>query len=221
VARVKICGVNSAEALNAAAEAGADWVGFVFFPGSPRYVTPAAAAALSGRLQGGPLRVGLFVEAPGVAPEGVAAGRKASGDRAIAEALAELRLDVLQVYAGPARIAEIAAKFRVPVWRCAGVASRGDLPDRVAPAAALLVEPRAALDAARPGGLGQALDWSLLRGWAPDYDWVLAGGLTPMNVAAAIAATGALAVDVSSGVESAPGVKSAAEIRKFVKAARG
>ena len=205
MARVKICGVNSAEAFDAAAEAGADWIGFVFFAASPRHVTPAGAAALSSRRSGGPGRVGLFVE-----PE----------DAQIAGALAVTRLDALQVYASPARVADISARFGRPVWRAVGVAGRADLPVAAQPAEALLIEPRAPADASRPGGNGHAMDWSMLSGWRPDYAWLLAGGLTPDNVAGAIAATGAPAVDVSSGVESAPGIKCPRLIAAFIRAAK-
>ncbi len=204
--RIKICGVNSPAAFDAAVAAGADWVGFVFFEKSPRWVTPEAAAALSARAAGGPARVGLFVE-----PK----------DAAIAAALARVRLDALQVYAGAARLAEIAARFGVPVWGSAAVAARADLPAAAGAAAAWVIEAKAPPEAGRPGGLGQALDWDVLRRWRPGFDWLLAGGLDAGNVANAIARTGAAAVDVSSGVETAPGMKSAALIRDFVRAARG
>jgi phosphoribosylanthranilate isomerase len=193
VIRVKICGVNSEAAFDAAAEAGADWVGFVFFAGSPRAVTPGVAAGLSGRLRGGPGRVGLFVE-----PE----------DAAIEAALGALPLDALQLYTSPERVAAIAKRFGVPVWRAVGVAGAADLPAAAGAAAALLIEPRAAAGAPRPGGNGIVFNWGLLRGWRPGFDWLLAGGLTPANVGAAIAVSGAGAVDVSSGVESTEGVKS-------------
>jgi phosphoribosylanthranilate isomerase len=206
MARVKICGVNSAEAFDAAADAGADWIGFVFFAASPRYVSPAQAAALSARRLGGPARVGLFVDPT---------------DEDVMAALAAMHLDVLQLYAPPARVAAIGARFDRPVWRAVGVSSAGDLPAEAAPAAALLIEPRAPRDASRPGGNGQAMEWSMLRGWSPDYDWILAGGLNPVNVAQAISISGAKAVDVSSGVETAPGVKSPALIFTFIQAAKG
>jgi phosphoribosylanthranilate isomerase len=203
--RVKICGVNSAEAFDAATEAGADWIGFVFFAGSPRHVTPEQAAALSSRRRDGPARVGLFVD-----PQ----------DAQIAEALAAVALDALQIYAPAARVAEISVRFGRPVWRAVGVGVRAELPAAAHPAEALLIEPRPQANASRPGGNGLALDWSMLRGWKPDYAWLLAGGLTPGNVAQAIAATGAPAVDVSSGVESAPGVKSPGLIAAFIQAAK-
>jgi phosphoribosylanthranilate isomerase len=205
VTRVKICGVNSAAALEAATEAGADYVGFVFFARSPRFLTPARAAALSARVAGGPARVGLFVE---------------PSEAEIAAVLAAMRLDILQIYAPAARVAAIAARFGVPVWRAVGVAGAADLPEAAGAAAALLIEAQAPRGADRPGGLGLRMDWGVLRGWRPGFDWLLAGGLTPANVARAMAETGAPGVDVSSGVETAPGVKSAALVRAFVAAVR-
>jgi phosphoribosylanthranilate isomerase len=203
--RVKICGVNDEAAFDAAAAAGADWVGFVFFARSPRYVTPARAASISARLEGGPRRVGLFVE---------------PGDLDIEATLARMKLDVLQIYAPPARLEKIAARFAVPIWRSVPVTGRADLPTGIAPASALLVEPKPPPGATRPGGNAAALDWSLLKSWAPAYSWLLAGGLQPGNVARAIAESGATAVDVSSGVETEPGQKSPQLIHAFVQAAR-
>ncbi len=203
--RVKICGVNSEAAFDAAFDAGADWIGFVFFARSPRYVTPVQAAALSERLAGGPQRVGLFVD---------------PADAEIEAALASVQLDALQLYTTPERVAAIAARFGRPVWRSVAVSGAGDLPGSAGPAAALLIEARAGAGSQRPGGNGQKLDWDILRGWRPGFNWLLAGGLTPDNVAAAIAATSAPAVDVSSGVESAVGVKSPDLIRAFIEAAR-
>jgi phosphoribosylanthranilate isomerase len=204
--RVKVCGVNSPAAFDAAAEAGADWVGFVFFAGSPRHVTPAQAALLSGRLVGGPARIGLFVD---------------PSDDEIAEVLDRLRLHALQLYAPPARIGAIRARFGVPVWRALAVADAHDLPEDGGVAAALVIEPPAPRGAGRPGGNAAMLsDWSLLAGWQPVTTWLLAGGLTPQNVGRAVAESGAAAVDVSSGVESAPGVKEPALIAAFVAAAR-
>jgi phosphoribosylanthranilate isomerase len=205
VTRVKICGVNSAEAFDAAADAGADWLGLVFFPRSPRFVTPAQAAVLSARRQGGPQRVGLFVE---------------PADQEIADTLAVVSLDILQVYAAPARVAEISLHFGLPVWRSVHVGSADDLPGSAGAAAALLIEPRPPPGATRPGGNATALDWTLLGGWAPPFPWLLAGGLTPDNVARAIAESGATAVDVSSGVETTPGQKSPALIEQMITAVR-
>lgn len=203
--RVKICGVNSEAAFDAAAEAAADWIGFVFHPASPRYVTPARAALLSGRLRGGPMRVGLFVD---------------PSDDDLSAALDAVRLHALQLYAPPERISAVRAKFAVPVWKSIGVDSVADLPEDGGIAAALVVEPRAPAGVPRPGGLGVQLNWQLLSGWQPATFWLLAGGLTPANVAAAILASGAPGVDVSSGVETAQGVKDPELIGAFVAAAR-
>jgi len=205
VTQVKICGVNDALAFDTAVAEGADFIGFVFFARSPRYVTPAQAAALSARHRGGPKRVALLVE---------------PSDDLVAEAVAALRPDVLQLYTNPARVAELRARFGMPVWRGVGVSAAADLPTGTDGADALLIETKAPADATRPGGNAVAFDWSILAGWKPGFDWMLAGGLSPDNVAEAIRVTGAPGVDVSSGVESAPGVKDAALIRAFVAAAR-
>ncbi len=204
-ARVKICGLNDATAFDTAVAAGAEFVGFNFFPASPRYVTPTQAAALSSRHQGGPVRVGLFV-----APE----------EAEIEAALAALHLDALQLYVPAERAAALRARFGLPVWRPVGVSARADLPHDAGGADALLIETKPPANASRPGGNAIAFDWSLLSGWTSPCPWALAGGLTPDNVAAAIRATGAPTVDVSSGVETAPGVKNPALIRAFIAAAR-
>jgi phosphoribosylanthranilate isomerase len=202
---VKICGVNSAAAIDAAAAAGADWVGFVFFPASPRFVAPETAARLAARQANGPRCVGLFVD-----PD----------DAAVATALAAMPLDAMQLYATPERAAALRRRFGVPVWRAIAVASAADLPASAEGADVLLLEGAPPAGADRPGGNARRFDWALLRGWAAPRPWVLAGGLDPANVAAAIRASGAACVDVSSGVERAPGQKDPALIRAFVAAAR-
>ena len=203
--RVKICGINDAAAIDAAVVAGADYLGFAFYPPSPRYVTPAQAAALSARHPGGPLRVGLFVDPV---------------EAVIAGTLDTVRLDILQLY-GPCDAAALRARFGVAVWRAVGIASAADLPHDAGGADALLLEAKAPPSATRPGGNAITFDWSLLRGWDAPAPWVLAGGLTPDNVADAVRATGATAVDVSSGVERVRGVKDPALIRAFIANARG
>ena len=203
--RVKICGVNSPEAFDAAAEADADWIGFVFFDRSPRFVSADAAARLSARAARGPARVGLFVD---------------PSDEHVAAALHALNLHALQLYASRQRCAEIRAKFGVPVWRAVGLNSRADLLPAGCDADALVVEPKAPAGASRPGGLARRLDWPMLAGWDPGVPWLLAGGLDSANVGQAVAASGAAAVDVSSGVETAPGVKDPSLIAAFVAAAR-
>lgn len=204
--RVKICGINDPAAFDAAVEARADWIGFVFFPPSPRSVTPPEAAALSARHPSGPGRVGLFVD-PSVAD--------------VASALDALPLDALQLYAAPARIAAVRMRFGVPVWRALGVVTTAELPDRMDGVDRLMIEPSPPPGATRPGGNAARLDWGMLAGWAPPGPWMLGGGLMPDNVAEAIAASGADAVDVSSGVERALGVKDPTLIRAFIAAARG
>lgn len=199
--RVKICGVRTVAALEAAAAA--DWVGFVFFARSPRCVTAGEAAALlDGRET--PRRVGLFV---------------APRDEEVLDVLRQVRLDVLQVHASEARVAELRALSGLEVWRAVGVAERADLP-AASVADALLVESRPPPGADRPGGNALAMDWDLARGWPAPVPWLLAGGLHVGNVAEAVARSGAQAVDVSSGVESSLGVKDAAMIREFIDAAR-
>ncbi len=204
--RVKICGINDPAALDTAVEAGADWLGFVFFPPSPRYVTAAQAAALSARHPGGPLRVGLFVDPV---------------EENIAAVLAEMPLDILQLYGRIPDIAALRARFGLPIWRAVGVEAASDLPMDNRGADCLLLEAKPPPAATRPGGNAVSFDWSLLRGWTAPCPWVLAGGLTPDNVAEAVRETGATAVDVSSGVERARGVKDAALIRAFIANARG
>lgn len=202
---VKICGINDADGFDTAIDAGADWIGFVFFPPSPRYITPDTAAALSARKAGGPPRVGLFVD-PSI--------------EAIDAVLSVVRLDILQIYGALDLLPAIRARTGLPIWRAAGVSTADDLPMDAAGADRLVIEAKAPAGATRPGGNATTFDWTILRGWAPPVPWILAGGLTPDNVASAIAATGAVAVDVSSGVESRKGVKDPALIRAFVTAAK-
>ena len=199
MARVKICGITSQEALDAASAA--DWVGFNFYPPSPRFVTPAQAADLVGR----PLRVGLFV---------------APRDDDIAAALAVTPIDVLQVYADAQRAQQIRATFALPVWRAVGVSAAGDLPTAGEAVDGYVVEAKAPPGAALPAGNGVPFDWSLLEGWTSPLPWLLAGGLDPANVRAAIAGSRAPAVDVSTGVERQRGVKDPNLIRAFIAAAR-
>ena len=206
---VKICGINDAACFDAVIEAGAAWIGFVFFPASPRYVSPAAARALSDRHhdagQGGPARVGLFVDPT---------------EDAIAATLDQVRLDVLQLYGRIPDIAALRARFGLPLWRAVGVDRAEDLPVDSRGADRLLIEAKPPAGATRPGGNAVSFDWRVLRGWQAPVPWILAGGLTPDNVAAAIGETGARAVDVSSGVERSKGVKDPALIRAFVRNAR-
>lgn len=208
---VKICGVNTPEALRWAAEAGADFVGFVYFPPSPRAVTPAQSGAISASLEGGPRRVGLFVD-----PE----------DALLEAALATTALDVIQLHGEepPARVAEIRARFGVPVMKALGIANEADLAQiaEYAPVAdRLLLDAKPPPDAVLPGGNAAPFEWRLARLARITRPWLLAGGLTPANVAEAITVSGAPGVDVSSGVERARGVKDPGLIQAFIGAARG
>lgn len=206
---VKICGLNSAEAFGAASAAGADLAGFVFYPPSPRAVTPAEAARIAGD-SAKPLRVGLFVD-----PD----------DALLAEVLSGVRLDLLQLHGreSPARVAAVRAKFGVKVMKVFGIAAAADL-DRVqaegGAADWLMLDAKPSPDAALPGGNAATFDWALLRGLRLDKPWLLAGGLTAENVGQAIAIADPTGVDVSSGVERARGVKDPAKIAAFVRAAR-
>jgi phosphoribosylanthranilate isomerase len=204
--RVKICGINDPAAFDTAVEAGADWVGFVFFPPSPRYVTPETAAALSARSVGGPPRIGLFVD-----PDAAA----------IARVLDIVHLDILQIYGALDALPAIKARFGLPIWRAVGIGGLADLPADPLGADRLLLEAKPPAGANRPGGNATTFDWSVLRGWPAPAPWVLAGGLTPDNLATAIRETGADAVDVSSGVEKSKGVKDIGMIRAFIAAAKG
>lgn len=206
--KVKICGMNDAAAYAATVEAGADYVGFVFFPRSPRFVTPAQAAAIRATRRDGPPSVGLFVK-----PE----------LKQIAETLETMKLDIFQIYGTSELAQEIRARFGRPVWLARGISAAAELAAAEAAGAGLdglMIESKPPPGADRPGGNATVLDWSILAGWQPRLPWILAGGLTPENVAEAIAASGAAAVDVSSGVESAPGVKDITRIRNFITASR-
>ncbi len=208
---VKICGVNSPVALDAAVAAGADMLGFVFFPPSPRALTPADAAALSAFDTGGAERVGLFVDPT---------------DAEIEAVLAALPLDVIQLHGSetPERCAAVRARFGLPVMKALGVASPSDLDALAGYAPAVdrfLLDAKPPAGAELPGGNAAAFDWSLVSGRAVPRPWLLAGGLTPDNVARALAESGAPGVDVSSGVEKARGVKDPALVNAFVAAAKG
>lgn len=201
--RIKICGLREEAGWDAAVDAGADWLGLNFFPPSPRFLTPAEAARLVARGTGGAGLVGLFV-----AP---------FEDDAVRAVLDAVPLAALQIY-GP--VAGLRERFGVPVWAAIGAETGADLPAAAPGADRLLIEAKPPRGATRPGGNAVSFDWTILRGWTPPLPWTLGGGLTPGNVADAIRISGAAAVDVSSGVECAPGVKDPALIRAFVAAAR-
>jgi len=207
---VKICGLTEPEGLRAAVEGGARWVGFVFFPRSPRFITPENAAPLAASVPRGVDTVGLFVDAD---------------DATLAATLAAVRLDLLQLHGRetPERVAEIRARFGVPVMRALGVGAAEDLEAARAyegVADRLLFDARPPKGAVIPGGNGVSFDWSLPAGRVWSKPWMLAGGLTPANVVEAARTSGAGAVDVSSGVEDRPGHKEPALIHAFLAAAR-
>jgi len=207
---VKICGLSTSATLAAALDAGADMVGFVFFPKSPRHVDWGKARALGGQARGRAKIVALTVDAD---------------DDALKRIVDALSPDVLQLHGGesPARVKRIGELCARPTMKAIGVAARDDFAaakpyEDVADM--LLIDAKPPKDAALPGGNGLPFDWGLARNFAPRRPWLLSGGLDPDTVAAAIALTGARGVDVSSGVERAPGVKDEAKIRTFVAAAR-
>ena len=205
--KVKICGVNSPEAFDAVVEAGADYLGFVFFERSPRCVTAEMAARLSKKQQhkSGPHLVGLFVE-PKLDE--------------IRKVLAKVKLDVLQVHASDLIVAEIKREFGLEVWRSVGMATKKDFPPLSEVADGYVAEAKPPPGSTRPGGNAVKADWELLRSWKTQKFWLVAGGLTPRNVFTALETTNAPGADVSSGVESAPGEKSPELIRQFVAAVR-
>lgn len=205
---VKICGLCDAESVDAAIEAGADLVGFVFFAPSPRNIDPADAARLVARARGHALVTALLVD-PQV-------------DEA-AEIAEAVRPDLLQLHGRESaeQVAAICAATGLPVMKALGVATRDDLAGaRRTGADRLLLDARPQPGATRPGGNGEAFDWKILAGFASPLPWMLSGGLDAANVAEALRISGAPAVDVSSGVERAPGRKDPRLIHEFVRAVR-
>jgi phosphoribosylanthranilate isomerase len=207
---IKICGLRTPETLDAALAAGADMVGFVFFPPSPRNIGVQAARTLGERVQGRARKVALSVNAT-----------NAQLDLAV-EAL---KPDMLQLHGKetPERVGAVRSRYRLPVMKALPIENRADLSSirlyaRVADW--LLFDARPPREATRPGGLGKAFDWRLLEGVDSVVPFMLSGGLDAGNVAEALRITRAPAVDVSSGVERAPGVKDPEKIREFVRAAR-
>ena len=207
---IKICGLTTPTALEATIAARADYAGLVVFPPSPRHLALADAAALGARAAGRIKLVGLFVDA---------------ADSLIAETVAAARLDVIQLHGkeDPARVAALRAAFGLPVWKAMAVSSREDITRAKTFAGAadlVLFDAKPPKGAALPGGLGLVFDWTLLAGHRGSVPWGLAGGLSPANVAEAVRVCAAPLVDVSSGVESAPGVKDEALIAAFCREAR-
>lgn len=207
--QVKICGLTRPQDLDAVVAARAAYAGFVFYARSPRALAPTQARALTLAAPPGLARIGLFVDAE---------------DALIDAILAEVPLDMLQLHGheSPERLSDLRARHGLPIIKAVGVAGAEDLPalttfGRVADM--LLVDAKPPRDAVLPGGNGLSFDWRLIAGRRWPVPWMLAGGLDAGNVADAIALTGARQVDVSSGVESAPGVKDPAKIAAFCAAA--
>jgi phosphoribosylanthranilate isomerase len=207
---IKICGLRTREALDVSLRAGADMVGFVFFPPSPRHVDFATARELGARVKGRALKVALSVDAD---------------DEWLAASIEALAPNVLQLHGRetPKRVLDLKTRFRLPVMKAVAVETPDDLarvPDYAEVADRLIFDARAPQDATRPGGLGKPFDWRLLKDLDLRAPFMLSGGLNRDNVAEAIEITGAGGVDVSSGVERAPGEKDPDLIRDFIQAAR-
>ena len=210
-ARVKICGIRTAEAMAAALEARADLVGLVFFPPSPRNISLEEAAPLADFARGYAAIVALVVDAD---------------DALLERIMVAINPDLLQLHGSetPARVAEIRERWGKPVMKAIKVASVADARaalDYAEAADLILFDAKPPAGADRPGGHGHTFDWSLLAQVSGRVAFMLGGGLDASNVAEAIRETGATVVDVSSGVESAPGIKDPARIRAFVAAAKG
>ena len=206
--RAKICGVNSRAALDAAIAGGAGFVGFVFYPPSPRALTAEAAAVLAAAVPSVIAKVGLLVDEP---------------DERIADILARVSLDMLQLHGKetPARVDDIRRRFGLPVMKVVKIAEAADLAagDRYVGHADWLLfdaKPPPQMTGALPGGNALSFDWQLLAGRSWPSPWMLSGGLTPDNLAEAVRISGARVVDVSSGVESQPGVKDPEKIAAFL-----
>jgi phosphoribosylanthranilate isomerase len=206
----KICGINTLQALTAALDGGADYVGFVFFAPSPRHLEIAAARSLAEQARGKAKVVALTVDA---------------GDAALEEIAKEIAPDFLQLHGSetPERVAEVREKFGRRVIKAIPVRTSEDAAAAKTYAKAadlILFDAKAPVGATRPGGHGQAFDWAVLDAISREMPFMLSGGLTPENVEAAIYATHPHSVDVSSGVETAPGVKDAELIRRFLQAVK-
>ncbi|MFQ6756266.1 phosphoribosylanthranilate isomerase [Cereibacter sphaeroides] len=208
--RVKICGLRTESDVKAAASSGAAYVGLVFFPKSPRHLGLAQAQRLALAAPPGVAKVALTVDA---------------SDETLDAIVEAVPLDMLQLHGGesPERVAEVRARYGLPVMKAVGVADEGDLPQILEQSLAadqILIDAKPPKGAALPGGNGLSFDWRLIAGRHWIRPWMLAGGLTVENLAEAVRRTGASQVDVSSGVESAPGVKDPARIAAFLQAAR-
>ncbi len=209
--QVKICGLRRPADAIAARNADASYVGFVFFEKSPRNVDFATAAALADMIPTGISKVALIVNAT---------------DAFLSDLTAQVPLDMLQLHGSetPARVAEVKSQYGLPVMKAVGVGDPDDLaklPGYEAVADQILVDAKPPKTSELPGGNGLSFDWRLIADRKWHTPWMLAGGLTPDNVAEAIRMTGATQVDVSTGVETAPGQKDATLIHAFISAARG
>ncbi len=207
--RVKICGLRGPADMKAVAAAGAAYAGLNFFPKSPRYVTLDEARALAFAAPEGLCKVALTVDAD---------------DAALDAIMDVVPIDMLQLHGheSPARVAAVKARYGLPVMKVLGIADEGDLAALMEMSLAadqVMIDAKPPKGAVLPGGNGVAFDWRLLVGRKWLRPWMLAGGLTPANVAEAVRLTGARQVDVASGVESAPGVKDQGLIAAFVTAA--
>ena len=205
----KICGLSTPETLDAAVSGGASHIGFVFFPKSPRNITPEQAGALAARVGGRAKIVGLFVDP---APDQIAAVRR------------QVTLDVIQLHGDerPAYVSQIAMANAIEVWKAVAVRTSADLAEAqkyCGAAHRILYDAKPPIGADLPGGNGMRFDWELLRGHAHPLPWALSGGLDARNVAKAVRITGATLIDVSSGVEHKPGIKDVDKITAFLKAA--
>lgn len=207
---VKICGLNSSEAITAAVESGATSLGFNFYPKSPRSLAPEAAARLAAPMPANVAKIALVVDAD---------------DRLLGEIAEALSPDVFQLHGRetPERVAEIKARSGREVMKAVSIATAADIATARAyeGVADMLLFDAKPPPGGLPGGNGLPFDWRLLKDASWSIPWMLSGGLTPENVAEAIRATGATYVDVASGVEDRPGVKSPDKIRRFLAAAKG
>ena len=204
---VKICGLATVDDVRACADAGANYIGLVFFEKSPRNITIPAARELALAAPLGLAKVALVVN---------------PSDAELDAITASVPLDMLQLHGRetPARVAEVKARYGLPVMKAVGIADGDDLPkleSYFGVADQILVDAKPPKGGELPGGNGLSFDWRLIAGRRWPCPWMLAGGLTPENVAEAVKMTGAKQVDVSSGVEDAPGQKNAELIKKFVQ----
>ena len=207
--KIKICGITTSDALDAAIAARAEYCGFNFYPPSPRYLASQDAAALGARAGDRITTVGVFVD---------------PSDELLAETVGPARLDAIQLHGSetPERAAQLKSRFGLPIWKVISVSSAEHInnADAYQGTADFILFDAKTPKGALPGGMGLTFDWSLLPSYRGSLPWGLAGGLSPVNVAEAAQLTGAPLVDASSGVESAPGVKDVDKIAAFCKAAR-